>query len=60
MLLEHPAVFGNHPGSGFELGGSGVVAADAFTESGYAEQIVPHGTPALAEVVGDASFDILR
>ena len=60
MLLQEPAVPGNHPGRRLELRRHRVGAADSLAEAGDPEQVVAHGAACLAEVVEDACLDVLR
>ena len=60
MLLEEPAMPGNHPGRRLELRRHGVGPADSLAESRHPEQVVSHGAAGLAEVVEDARLDLLR
>ena len=60
VLLQQPAMLGDHPGGGLELRRHRVGAADALAESRRPEQVVADGLARLAEVVEDARLDLLR
>ena len=60
MLLQQPAVPGNHPGGRLEERGHGICAADSLAESRHPEQVVAHRPAGLAEVVEHARLDLLR
>ena len=60
VLLQQPAMLGDHPGGGLELRRHRIGAADALAESGRPEQVVADRLARLAEVVEDARLDVLR
>src|SRR4029453_6577949 len=60
VLLQQPAVLGDHSRRWIELGRHRIGSADTLPETGDAEQVITHGATALAEVIEDSCLDLLR